>query len=340
MADVGGPVRLQPLVRARVATLGDEGRVWVEALPALLDDLCRRWSLRLGRRLPGGSASYLTTVLRADGSEAVLKVALPEPEPVRVGQVAAALATADGQGCVRLLEAEPRSGALLLERLGPSLDRSGLTVEAQLDALAATLQVTWRAPDRAPSDRARSLAVGIRTFHTQLPGSTGTGVVEHALACAAVLAVPDPADLVVVHGDPHPGNLLRVRHPRPGAETGWCFVDPDPFVAERAYDLGVAVRDFSSALLAEPETAVARAWSWCVRVAAASGADPGRVWAWGFLERVSTGLYVTSFGAPRVGEPFLRSAALLLEHEPSIRRADLLGSPSVLPDVGTTPSVS
>jgi streptomycin 6-kinase len=90
-------------------------------------------------------------------------------------------------------------------------------------------------------------------------------------------------------------------------------VDPDPFVADRAYDLGVAARDFSSALLAEPASAASRLWAWCVRVAGPSGVDPGRVWAWALLERVATGLYVTSFGAPRVGEPFLRSAALLVE---------------------------
>ncbi len=307
--DAGGTLRLQPLVRARVATLGHEGQAWVDALPRVLGELCRRWSLRLGRRLPGGSASYLTTVLRADGSEAVLKVALPGPDPT--GH-AAALRAADGQGYVRVLEADPGLGALLLERLGPSLDHGGLAPEAQLDALVATLLRAWRAPDRPPSDRAAAVAAGIRTFQAQAPDAVGTDVVEHALACAAALDPPDPDDLVVVHGDPHPGNLLRVRHPRPGAETGWCFVDPEPSVTDRAYDLGVAVRDFSATLLAEPETAAARVWSWCVRVAAASGADPRRVWSWGLLERVSTGLYVTSFGAPRVGEPFLRSAALLV----------------------------
>lgn len=136
-------------------------------------------------------------------------------------------------------------------------------------------------------------------------------MVARALACATDLADPNPADLVLVHGDPHPGNLLRVVHPRPGGETGWCFVDPDPSVADRAYDLGVAVRDFSSTLLDDPGTAAARLRSWCARVAAPSGTDPSRVWAWALLERVSTGLYVTSFGAPRVGRPFLRSAALL-----------------------------
>jgi streptomycin 6-kinase len=75
----------------------------------------------------------------------------------------------------------------------------------------------------------------------------------------------------------------------------------------------VAVRNFSATLLADPGTAAVRAWSWCVRVAAVADADPRRVWAWGLLARVWTGCHVTAFGAPRVGEPFLRSAALLVD---------------------------
>ena len=301
-------VRLQPLVRARVQALGDEGRAWADALPAVLVELCRRWSLRLGQALPGGSASYLTTVLRADGRDAVLKVALPEQPSA---EHAAVLRVADGQGYVRVLEAAPETGALLLERLGTSLQQSRLGVEEQVDALARTLVRAWRPPDRPPSDKAGSLAEGIRRFDAEVPGAAEPAVVDRALAYAAELAAAGPENHVLVHGDPHPGNLLRVREPRPGAETGWCFVDPDPFVADRAYDLGVVVRDFSARLLADPGTATTRLWSWCRRAAAAGRTDPARVWAWGFLERVSTGLYVTSFGAHRVAEPFLRSAALL-----------------------------
>ncbi|RYZ31853.1 MAG: aminoglycoside phosphotransferase, partial [Propionibacteriaceae bacterium] len=234
----------------------------------------------------------------------------PEHDPDRH---AAALRAADGRGYVRLLEAEPSGGALLLERLGPSLGHAGLGPEAQLHALATTLLRAWRTPDRPPSDKAASLAAGIRAFHAAAPGAVRADVVERALAVAARLSRPDPADLVLVHGDPHPGNLLRVRRPRPGAESGWCFVDPDPFVADRAYDLGVAVRDLSSTLLATPADAAVRLRSWCRAVAAPSGTEPARVGAWGFLERVSTGLYVTSFGAPRVGAPFLRSAELLVD---------------------------
>jgi streptomycin 6-kinase len=307
----GGPdVRLQPLVRARVAALGLPGRRWAEALPGVLNELCVRWSLRLGRPLPGGSASYLVRVVRADGTDAVLKVAFPEEDSA--GH-AASLRAADGRGHVRVLAADPELGALLLERLGPSLASSGLGVDQQLDVTAATLLRAWRDADRPALDKAGALAADLRAYVPRLPGAAEPAVVERALAYAAGLSRPDPDDLVLVHGDPHPGNLLRVLVPRAGAETGWCFVDPDPFVADRAYDLGVAARDFSSALLAEPASAASRLWAWCVRVAGPSGVDPGRVWAWALLERVATGLYVTSFGAPRVGEPFLRSATLLVE---------------------------
>ncbi|SER26914.1 aminoglycoside phosphotransferase family protein [Microlunatus flavus] len=304
-------VRLQPLVRARVAALGPAGQAWVDALPGLLADLAARWSLRLGRGLPGGSASYLVAATRAGGGDAVLKVALPGPGFARVAE---ALRESAGRGHAAVLEVDEPAGALLLERLGPSLDRSGLGPEEQVEVLARTLAVAWRPPDRAPADKAGSLAEGVRARHVQHPGAADDAVVDRALAHAAQLADHAGTDLVRVHGDPHPGNLLRVPRTRPGAESGWCFVDPEPLVTDRAYDLGVAVRDFSGALLADPGTAAARLRSWCRAVAAPSGTDPERVWAWAYLERVSTGLYVTSFGAPRVAGPFLASAALLLRN--------------------------
>lgn len=36
------------------------------------------------------------------------------------------------------------------------------------------------------------------------------------------------------------------------------------------------------------------------------------IWDWGFLERVSTGLYAMSFGAEDLARPFLESAEALI----------------------------
>jgi streptomycin 6-kinase len=122
---------------------------------------------------------------------------------------------------------------------------------------------------------------------------------------------------VVVHGDPHPANALKVRRPRPGSESGWCFVDPDGFRCDPAYDLGVILRGWTQRVLAvPPEEARLLLRRWCLRVVERSGLDldaVDRAWEWAFLERVSTGLHVTSFGAHEVGATFLRSAAHLLD---------------------------
>lgn len=91
------------------------------------------------------------------------------------------------------------------------------------------------------------------------------------------------------------------------------FVDPDGFVADRAYDLGVALRDWSSRLLGPDARKVAEGY--CALLADRSGVDAQRIWEWGFLERVSTGLYVLDVvGAPeRVARPYLDAAERLAD---------------------------
>jgi streptomycin 6-kinase len=139
---------------------------------------------------------------------------------------------------------------------------------------------------------------------------TDRRVLRTALDHADALVGHDPATTVVLHGDAHPGNTLPVLSPRAGAPAGHVLVDPDGFAGDPAYDAGVVLRDFC-AHLTGPD-ARSRLEGWCDLVAGRTGTDPSRVWAWAFLERVSTGLYVTSFGAERVGRPFLDTAAHLL----------------------------
>ena len=138
-------------------------------------------------------------------------------------------------------------------------------------------------------------------------------MVEQALIFAERRAAESDRDLVVVHGDPHSGNLLAVRAPRLGADTGYVFVDPDGFVADRAYDLGVALRDWSSTLLGPDARSVAEGY--CAVLAEHTGVDAQRIWEWGFVERVSTGLYLLDVvrGPDRVARPFLDSAERLVD---------------------------
>lgn len=293
--------------------MGPEGQAWLAALPQLLADLERDWGLAVGRSLPGGSASYVARARCADGSVAVIKIAVPDAAWT---QQVATLERAGGAGYAQLRRSDPVRRAVLLEELGRSLQASGRSAQDQLRCLADTLAVAWQdAGGAAPEDgedKASRLGDYIADAWARLGRPCSERVIDQALAYAARRAADAELDAVVVHGDPHPGNLLAVRSPRSGADSGYVFVDPDGFVADRAYDLGVALRDWSGRLLGPDARPVAEGF--CATLAERSGVDATRIWEWGFLERVSTGLYLLDVvRSPAVGTPYLRSAEQLLE---------------------------
>ncbi len=268
------------------------GARWLAELPATIAALEDRWGITAGARLAGGTASYVAGAVTATGEPAVVKISVPG---VDFDREVRTLRAAAGRGYVRLLAADLDRSAALLEPLGGSLTDSGLPPERQLAVLADLLPLAWAVPrdGLAPTDKAAELAAFVGSVDR-------SAVVEEALRCAERRsAAYDPDRCVVVHGDAAAANVLR----RPG--EGWVFVDPDGFVGDPAYDRGVAVRDWCAELrAATAPRALLR--SYC-RVL---GGDPDATWDWGFLERVSTGLYVDALGGD--GRAHLDTAARLL----------------------------
>jgi streptomycin 6-kinase len=292
----------------------------------LLTDLARRWSITVGPALPGGHGGYAVRARTAGGRPAVLKLIVPGPYAARE---IATIVAASGHGYVRLLAYDVERYAMLQEALGPSLERLGTPPERAIRVLCATLRQAWRLP---PAELAgvvgwhsgqtskaalarEEKAAGLRRMVTQLWDSLGRRCPERVVAQAIGYASRRAAavDLdrcVVVHGDPHPGNALRVAMPRTGAESGFVFVDPDGYLADPAYDLGVVLRDWCPYLCAGDAPALARRY--CRLLARQTGIDETAIWEWGFLERVSTGLYLMSLGAEERARPFLHTAEQLL----------------------------
>lgn len=302
--------RLQPLTRAKLAGQGDEGEAWHRRLPGVLAELEERWGVRTGRPLPGGSASYVCRATTHDGEPRVVKVGVPGHDLVAEARV---LEAARGRGYALLHGYDAEHDAVLIEALGPALARAPGPPERVIALLADTLREAWSLPlESVPAgeDKAVSLRALVVGLDERLGRPTDRRVLRAALDHADALAGHDPAAGVVLHGDAHPGNALPVAEPREGAPVGHVFVDPDGFRGDPAYDAGVVLRDWCSHLTG-PD-ARRRLDGWCDLVAERTGTDRDRVWRWAFLERVSTGLYVTSFGAERVGRPFLDSAAHLL----------------------------
>ncbi len=296
---------LPPMVRRTAQSHGSAGEEWLAALPRFVEELRRAWSLEIDEVLPGGSSAFVARVRPA----AVLKIA--PPWEGLAGQ-ARTLAAADGRGYVRLHAFDPEREAILLEPLGKMLGSA--RPEHTLDVLAQTLQEAWQVPRVAPpeTDKASQLIEIISSLWPALGHPCSETLVEQALSYARQRVQAFDIDkCVVCHGDPHPANALAVLSPRAGAESGYVFVDPDGFLAEPAYDLGVALREWTDEVLAADRPAdLLRGY--CHRLARATGVDEEAIWQWGFVERVSSGLYLMAHGHLTEGRAYLISGERLI----------------------------
>jgi streptomycin 6-kinase len=296
-------------VRATALSRGAPGRAWIEALPGIVERIRVAWSLEIGEPLEGGKGALVLRVTR-DGADAVLKIA---PPGSGFATQIATIVAARGMGYVRLLDADIDLDAALLEPLGGTLGTAPMPVAEKIDILAATLLRAWTAPKPAPTGwhKARHLSEDIPAFWTELGRPCSTALMETAVAYAHQRLADTDAETVLCHGDPHPGNALAVRTPRPGAGSGYVLVDPDGFVCDPAYDLGVTVRSFTDEMLAAGDP-VALLRGWCARLAAATGVDRQRIWEWSFVERVSSGLFLMKYGHPGEARAHLDSAERLI----------------------------
>jgi streptomycin 6-kinase len=295
-------------VRRSAEARGPAGVAWIASLPGIVAHLRDAWSLTIGESLPGGKAAL---VLRVDsaGQDAVLKIAPPDSG---FAAEVVAITAADGHGYVRLLAADLDRNAALLEALGPPLTSVTDRPEEQLDLLAATLIEAWQAPQPPPARRHRAAALA--AYCADLWADLGRPCPRALLDRVGDYArrrLASDTPTVLCHGDPHAGNALSVPVPRPGAVSGYVFVDPDGFSCEPAYDLGVTIRSYTSQVLTAGDP-VALVRGWCDRLAAATGADRQAIWEWGFFERVSTGLHLIRHGHPEEGRAYLASAKRLL----------------------------
>jgi streptomycin 6-kinase len=212
---------------------GEAGRLWLDRLPRLVADMAVAWDLQLGAPYEGGKCAL---VLRAtqSGQPVVLKVTWPDaetrPEPD-------ALWLWDGDGAVRLLAADERRGALLLERLEPGTPLSHHPDRDE--ALAIACGLVRRLRRRPPSghrfrdggDLASWLARSARARWASAGEPFERALVDAAVGAAEGLLVHPPTEPpVVVNRDLHLGNVLAAeREP-------WLVIDPKPMVGEPAFD--------------------------------------------------------------------------------------------------------
>lgn len=230
--------------------LGDEGRAWLDGLPALVGELAEEWRLELGRELVGGVLGFVCEV----AGERVLKVAGPWDRPA---DEIAALRRWNAGPAPRLLRADETRGALLLERIRPGEAAKNAGAEAIAELLGRLHVAPWS--DLRPLDRVASRRVALALQQ----GRASEERASAALETIAALSADAPAR-VLLHGDFDDRNLLVCDR------RGLAAIDPLPCAGEPAYD--AAYWAHANGRPGRRERIAA--------IAAATGLDPARVRAW------------------------------------------------------------
>jgi streptomycin 6-kinase len=268
-------VKVPDEVRRTIAAwFGDDGRRWCDAAPGIAGYLTDKWNLRPGAVLPGATHALVLACTRADGSPAVLKLPFVDEEN---RAEADALRLYEGDGAVRLLEHDPASGGLLLERLLPGTPLLDLPDRMQALDIACGLLRRLRRP--APTihrfPRLRDLAASWATDFSKI----GQAPFAQAAEVARELAARHGEE-VVVNRDTHLGNVISA-----GREP-WLLIDPKPVVGDPAFDGAFLLLQNLDA--PTPDLAG--------RLAQGLAVDAGRLRGWALLRAVNNISWATDIG--------------------------------------------
>ncbi|MFF8680040.1 aminoglycoside phosphotransferase family protein [Streptomyces sp. NPDC015237] len=219
------------LAAAQAKYNGEAGRAFIDGLPELAASFLRRWELRLDGPSMHGWAALVLPVVRRDGVPAVLKLQIAdeesEGEPV-------ALRVWDGDGAVRLLDHDPATGTMLLERL--DADRMLSHVEDSRAAVLVIARLLAHLTSTPAPPGMRRLGDIARAMLERTPGALGAipDPADRRLVadCAAALreVADEPGDRLL-HWDLHFENVLA------SARAPWLAIDPKPLAGDPGFDL-------------------------------------------------------------------------------------------------------
>jgi streptomycin 6-kinase len=170
-------------------------------------------------------------VITSDGTAAALKL---QPVTEETIDEPTSLRRWNGDGAVRLLNHDPSSGTMLLERL--HADRPLSTVQDDMEAVRILTELLARLVATPAPDGLRRLADIATTMVEQspqavaaLPEADDRRLVE--TCAAAVRDLLDEPGNQLLHWDLHYDNVLA------GDREPWLVIDPKPLAGDPAFEL-------------------------------------------------------------------------------------------------------
>jgi len=227
------------------AAFRDDGRRWIESLPRIIRKIEENWQVKIDSPFPNLSYHYVAPCVRAEGSEAVVKIGFPG-EAKYILNERKMLEYLDGGSVNRILDFDEQSLAFLLEKLVPGENLKTVCARNPQRAVAIaieTMRSFWQYP---PSNndfpRLEDWFEGLqKAEETRFPADYASKAREFFDELSSA-----PDEKMLLHGDFHHENILSAGR-RP-----FLAIDPKGIVGHRAYDAAVFLLNHANWLKNEP----------------------------------------------------------------------------------------
>ena len=294
------------MVKGKAEAAGEIGREWLNSLDGIVFELERKWNISTGKIMNGGSHALVCEACGEHGAEFVLKIEIPDISEEEYLYGIRALQIAGGNGYAKMFAFDKEKRACLIEKLGEPLRLCEYTPREEMRIICSALLETWKMPVDGFNLQQGSLA----WFGSFLPDAwekldypCDKAVLDLALKYLEERkAHQRPEGYVLLHGDAHNNNTLRV----PGTCGTFKLIDPEGLLFEKSYDLGVLMREWPDEYKTDP---VRNRHERAEFLSELTGVDAGEICAWGYLQMVSTAFILLQIGQNELGNTMLNIAS-------------------------------
>lgn len=207
---------------------GEQGKIWLQNLPLLLENIQDDWDIGLIKPFPHMSFNYVVEAENNEGSSYVLKVF---PSKKAYFQEHLALQFFKGSHMVRVLRNSPKFNALLLEKLTPGTslkERLFLEEDTAVEVYGTILKSLWNNPSRPIEGQFPSISDWFKVFEGPQSTLLPREILKRAQELRGKLE-EQTKEFRLFHGDLHLDNILM--HGKK-----WMVIDPKGALGTKAFE--------------------------------------------------------------------------------------------------------
>jgi len=209
---------------------GEDNAEWLAALPKMAAEYAARWDLTVVSEPLNGMASLILPVARRDGTQAMLKL---QPVNDESESEALALRTWSRDDVVEVLEDDPATSTILLERLEPRTlnDVPDHTEATRILAELLVRLIAVPAPPeiRRLADVAGAMVEDAPGLIPLLSDPSERALVRRFVAQVTEL-LPESGDRLL-HWDLHYDNVMAAQR------QPWRVIDPKPLAGDPGFEI-------------------------------------------------------------------------------------------------------